>query len=257
MLSNFKYGTFGLKKEWIEMFLTDRESVFSESLLGPRQKDSLFYYLKDIELINSKNQINSNLFNAIEKIYKNEKIESKTLWSLVFLNLCFNSTLFSWWQYLPKATYSRNKILELMVIDYRKQNRYVINGLMSLIGTFEYTPIGSDLKIGIVTCKGRERSVKKEGGFPFNPYVILYAIYKLAERTGKYEFTIGELAKDQYGPQKILLIKDDYIMKKLLVIEDTELLGVEVHDDKFLVKLNNQKSYIDALKLYLDKEGIV
>ena len=102
MLSNFKYGTFGLKKEWIEMFLTDRESVFSESLLGPRQKDSLFYYLKDIELINSKNQINSNLFNAIEKIYKNEKIESKTLWSLVFLNLCFNSTLFSWWQYLPK-----------------------------------------------------------------------------------------------------------------------------------------------------------
>lgn len=256
MLSKFKYGTFGLKKEWIEMFLTDGESIFSKPFLGPRQKDSLFYYLKDIELINSENQINFNLFNAIEKIYKKERIESKTLWSLLFLNLCFNSPLFLWWTQLPNSKYTRNRILELMVIDYGKQNRYVTNGLMSLIGTFEYTPIGSDLKIGIITCNGRERSVKKEGGFLFDPYVILYTIYKLAERTGKHEFTIEELGKDQYGPQKMLIINDDYIRKKLLAIEGNELLEIELTDDMFLVKLNSQKSQMDVLKLYLNKEGI-
>ena len=251
MLRGVLFYTFGLKEEWLTNFLNEGISFVNSHSLGPKQKEALVNYLKKIELL--KHNETTEFFNLIKSIYNANFLLT---WSFIWVNLYINSELFAWWGKTPLGECKRNEILEKMIQDAGIHNKSIDSGLNSILSTFEYTPIGSDLKIGIVARNGRERSVKKEGGFLFDPYAILYAIYKLAERTGKHEFTIEELRKDQYGPQKMLVINDDYIRKKLLAIEGNELLDIELTDDMFLVKLNSQKSQMDVLRLYLKKEGI-
>jgi hypothetical protein len=50
-LKNFKYGTFGLRKEWIDLFFRSEEKFFQNNNLGPRQYIAFIYYLRDIYLI--------------------------------------------------------------------------------------------------------------------------------------------------------------------------------------------------------------
>jgi len=52
MLKNFKYGTFGLKENWLYMFLDDVITPTKNEILGSRQYDSLIAYVQDMELIN-------------------------------------------------------------------------------------------------------------------------------------------------------------------------------------------------------------
>lgn len=252
MIKGILFYTFGLKEEWLKNFLNEGISFINSNNLGPKQEAALVNYLKKIELL--KRNEATEFFNLIKSFYNTNFLLA---WSFIWVNLYINSELFAWWGKKSLIEYKRYEILQEMVSDAGIHNKSIDSGLNSLISTFEYTPIGSDLKIGIVTRNGRERSVKKEGGFPFDGYAILYAIYKLAERIGKYDFTIEELREGQYSPQKILLISDDYIRKKLLAVEGNELLDIVLNDDIFLIKLNNQKLPIDVLKFCLNKEEII
>ena len=45
------YGTFGLREEWLESYMIEKEEFLSGSTLGTKQKPSLKSWLKDSEII--------------------------------------------------------------------------------------------------------------------------------------------------------------------------------------------------------------
>ena len=89
----FKYGTFGLRKEWLHQLLAKEEDFFSNNTLGPIQFKSFVYFLKDCQLIDKKKDF-TQLFSILKGIFEREGIDSKIIWGIIWINLCFNSPLF-------------------------------------------------------------------------------------------------------------------------------------------------------------------
>lgn len=205
-IGHFVYGTFGLRKEWIFQFLNKGYEFWENNDLGPKQRDAFVYYLKHSELINNKDKSLTKLFFILRDILVSEGINSLTLWGVLWVNLCFNSLLFRFWLSLNPGKYSRNDLLQMMIREYGKNNRTVINGLLSLIGTFERTPIGVDLKQGIVIKEGRSRVVIKEGNVTVPSIVFLYSLYKFAEFEGKKNFSLVDIQNSWLSPQRIFSV---------------------------------------------------
>jgi len=212
----FNYNCFGLKKEWMLLFFKEGINIFNSRFLGPKQKEFLYYYLRDIELIKNKDNINNEAYFYFNVVFENLYIYSDIFWSLLWINLNFNSNLFWIWNTLNYRKYSRAELLDILVKIYGKINRYVKDGLNSLLSTFEYTPIGRDLKIGIVIKDKKGRSIIKEGGFRFNPYIILYAIYKYSYKYILFEIDIDKIENDLFSPPKVLIVDSKYIKNCLL-----------------------------------------
>ncbi len=109
----FKYGTFGLRKEWLHQLLAKEEDFFSNNTLGPIQFKSFVYFLKDCQLIDKKKDF-TQLFSILKGIFEREGIDSKIIWGIIWINLCFNSPLFRWWANIPEGFYTRDNIIDLL-----------------------------------------------------------------------------------------------------------------------------------------------
>ena len=196
MKIKYNYQTFGLKENWINMLFLSNNNFITNCNLGKNQIISFFSYLKDLELYYNKKL--SDLFFLIKK-NKNNKVE---LWSIFLINLFFNSPTFFTFTLLPKGKYSFIDLKNFYISIFKYNSIRTINSaITSLLSTFENTPIGNDLKIGIIIKEKKRRSVIKEGGFKFNPYIILYAIYKYSYKYILFEIDIDKIENDLFSPQ--------------------------------------------------------
>ncbi|MCX7817191.1 MAG: hypothetical protein N2317_06755 [Syntrophales bacterium] len=218
--------------------------------LGPKQKLALYYYLLKTELIYRKEQ--TEFYKFVKRLFENKK----NYWGYLWTNLFFNTELFKWWGNVKKGTYSRKQLLEALINFSGSNNKSVISGLNSILSTLEYTPIGSELKIGIVTREKNKRYVKKEGGYPFDPYVVLYALYKYAHRKQIFRIDIGGIENEIYSPQKVLVIESRYVKKVLLEIDEPELLQTNAEEDRLIAILNQTLHPYEVIKRYIQKERL-
>ena len=252
-IGDFKYQTFGLRVDWLELFLISGIDILRFSSLGPNQKDALYYYLKDMELIKNKKETTT-FYDIISNIYKSEGIYSINLWSLLWINLYINSLLFCWYGTISLGKHSRKEIINYMIDSYRKMNRSILNGYSSLVGTLEKTPIGELLKLGRIVKEGSQRTIYKEGNFAFNPIIILYSIYKCVEKLcyiNKNLVDLVDMNNDIYSPQKILCISTEQIRKEILSLYEPSFFTIIPSENSFFINLNENKSSLDVVNLYL------
>lgn len=246
----FRYLTFGLRKEWVALFFHLKTDVLKYPSLGPIQKDALYCYLKDVELLNNKED--TSLFSKnISTLYKQEGIDSEKLWSLLWMNLCFNSSLFRWYCQLPCREYTREDCVTLLADLHGKRNRSVTNAYTALIGTLEKTPIGSDLRLGEIRKEGATRRIFKRGGYPFPPAVVLYALYKYAERAGQYRISLEQIAASPFSPHRLLAVDAEYVKRSLLSLFAPDILTVNVQDDATMFLLNPGKNSLNVIEMLM------
>lgn len=254
MLKDFNYSTFGLKQNWLYIFFHCVISLSGKEVLGTRQYDSLIEYLQDMELINRKN--NNSFLDLIKKVHYQNR-QKLFLWSCLWVDLVFNSNLFNWWCNQNNDTFSWLKVFELMSLSYKKQNRYLLNNLNSLISTFEYTPIISELKIGIVWIEKNKRFVKKEDRYTFDPYIIFYALYKYAQKNQIYEIDIDKIENEIFTPQKVLVINTKYVKNTLLELKEPDMIKTNINEKNHLiVTLNNQFNPYDVISKYTKRSSL-
>jgi len=245
----FRYLTFGLRKEWVLSFINQGNIFLLSNTLGPKQLDAFIYYLRDCELIDKKNNL-TELFPIIKDIYQKESINSKFLWEILWINLCFNSSLFKWWSCIYPKTYSRNDMVKMMTQAYGKSNRYLINGYLALAGTLENTPIGTELKQGIIKKDGRARIIFKEGNPDIHPLSVLYNLYKFAERNDMQGVNIEEIKESSLSPQKIFAIDTQRVKTLLRELWDKGLFEVNYESNTAYILLREDLRSIDILKSY-------
>lgn len=258
-IGDFKYFTFGLRLEWIELFLKNGIEVLVCSTLGPKQKEALYYYLKDMELIVNRKETTA-FYDMVSLIYEKKGIYSVNLWSFLWINLYFNSLLFSWYGTIPLGRHNRKEVLKAMTDSYKKINTSVISGYTSLVGTLEKTPIGKELRIGMVVKEGAQRTTYKEGNFKFHPVVVLYTLYKYIEneknlRNSKIELKMIE--EMTYSPQKVLVLSSEQVKNSILSLYEPEFFSVISSEDKFIIELNPNKKALDIINLFLRREKII
>ncbi|MEA3420978.1 MAG: hypothetical protein U9Q97_04780 [Acidobacteriota bacterium] len=226
-----------------------KTKVLESSNLGPIQIDALYFYLKDMELIINRSETTI-FYEKVSYLYQQEGINSENLWSFLWVNLYFNAPLFRWWGSLGLDEYTREMTISLLSDFYGKKNRSITNAYSALIGTFERTPIGSGLKIGKVEKDGRARKIIKEGGYLFNPIVVLYSLYKYAEMSNNYRINMESIRNSSFSPQNIFVLRTEEITQLVLSLFEPEILKIDFNNEKMVFVLNNHKNSLDVLGLH-------
>jgi len=249
----FRYVTFGLRQDWVELFFKKGFKIFSSSYFGPKQEVAFHRYLKDLELIADKHN-ETEFFFKIKSLQYPDSLEHKNnIWSFLWVNLCFNGPLFRWYNTFKPRQYTRNEIVNTLSKDYGKKNRGIEGACTSLISTFEKNPIGTELKIGKVTRKGRQRIIYKEGGYNINPIIILYSLYKLAENNNTYSIHLNKFKNSPLSPQKVFVLDTERIKHIIFSLFEPDYISVEFENDEIIFVLNSIKSSLDIVDLYLTK----
>ena len=190
-----RYQTFGFRRPWLELFFVNRENCFTLGNLGTRQYDSLKVWLKESGLLTAtgkgeKSGVPTPLFEKLRPIGAGNPLT----WAVIWTNLAYNSIIAKWYMlYVPSGEiYEKNDLIFLLGDDYSKSTRD--NAVTALLETFRHSPIGTVLKQGIPIPSGNSYKFSKQGWNTPDAVAILYALYMWAEATGRYAFTLGQMA---------------------------------------------------------------
>ena len=190
-----RYQHFGLRRPWLEHFFEHKESCFTMGSLGTRQYDSLRVWLKEAGLLTAtgkgaKSGVPTPLFNKVQPLGAGNPLT----WAVIWTNLAYNSIISKWYMLNAPAgeIYEKNDLIFLLGDDYSKSTRD--NAVTALLETFRHSPIGTVLKQGIPVPSGNSYKFSKQGWNTPDAVAILYALYMWAEATGRYTFTLGQMA---------------------------------------------------------------
>lgn len=189
-----RYQHFGFRRPWLEHFFANKEDCFTMGQLGNRQYDSLKVWLKEAELLlpDGKGKsagTASPLFEKLQPLGAGNPL----VWAIIWTNLAYNSIISKWYMlYVPAGEiYEKNELVFMLGDDYSKSTRD--NAITALLETFRHSPIGTVLKQGIPIASGNSYRFSKQGWNTPEAVAILYALYKWAEATGRYTFTLSQL----------------------------------------------------------------
>ena len=190
-----RYQHFGLRRPWLDHFFEHKENCFTMGSLGTRQYDSLKVWLKEAGLLTAtgkgaKSGVPTPLFDKIQPLGAGNPLT----WAVIWTNLAYNSIISKWYMLNAPAgeIYEKNDLIFLLGDDYSKSTRD--NAVTALLETFRHSPIGTVLKQGIPIPSGNSYKFSKQGWNTPDAVAILYALYMWAEATGRYTFTLGQMA---------------------------------------------------------------
>lgn len=189
-----RYQTFGLRKQWLDHYFIDGAGCFSSGQLGNRQYDALKVWLREAELLS--NTVKGKKIGTPTELF--EKLSplgpyNPLTWAVIWTNLAYNSVICKWYMLNAQLneTYEKAELVFLLGDDYSLSTRD--NAITALLETLRHSPIGSVLKQGISTPSGSSYRYTRVGWETPNAAAILYALYVLAEKTGRYSFTLSQL----------------------------------------------------------------
>lgn len=190
-----RYQTFGFRRPWLEQFFERKEKFFTMDKLGTRQYDALKVWLREGGLLTAtgkgdKSGVPTPLFEKIQPLGAGNPLT----WAVIWTNLAYNSIISKWYMLNAPAgeIYEKNDLIFLLGDDYSKSTRD--NAVTALLETFRHSPIGTVLKQGIPIPSGNSYKFSKQGWNTPDAVAILYALYMWAEATGRYTFTLGQMA---------------------------------------------------------------
>ena len=180
------YQHFGLRQAWMEHFMSEGIGCFSMQVLGNRQYEALRVWLKESGIIETNKKDKSITVTPLgDKLIKMGPY-NPLMWSLVWANLAYNSTICRW--YCMHAE-----------IGASKSSRE--NAVTELAETLRFSPLGDAFKQGIAIELSKSTFSYLRAGWDY-PYAaaLLYALYLYAEHSGRRSFTFTELVNAHSNP---------------------------------------------------------
>lgn len=262
------YQHFGLRTEWLEHYFELGNECWGSGELGNCQYDALDCFLRDSEVID----LGQKKGQTTELGFKLKKMGpySPLTWAIIWTNMSYNSVLVKWYLLFAERgeTYTTTELQELIEGDFSKSTR--VNAISSLRELFQKSPIGASLEMGIpIHVKGKTYKYKKQGWSSPHSAIILYALFRYAEKLGgHYSLTLNELKKiredrpeDFVGmdPVTIFALEEDHFKEMLrqLAHEYPDFLTIAFVADLDNISLNREKTSLDVVDLILggDNDG--
>ena len=253
-IATSKYQNFGMRREWLLLFLRNIDRWFENNNLGNRQKESLKTWLKDADLLSEKNTPT-----RLAKLLSNIPNEL-FVWEIIWANLYYNVNLIKW--YLASIVWgevfsSKELVEKVMQADSSSKEKTTQNSISSLFNLFDTSPLGKELKIGIIEKRGRERVVKKLGTDDIHPLAVAYSLYKAAEHIGRRDFTVSELYRRDFegGPYKLFGISRDKLERILRGLQEDkdQILRVDLAADLDNIYLRDDLTSLDIVKIMRER----
>ncbi|MBR5913418.1 MAG: phosphoadenosine phosphosulfate reductase family protein [Selenomonadaceae bacterium] len=249
-----RYQTFGLRADWIRIYFEDDENFWNNSIMGNRMFDSFKNWGREIELLDKdKNPAPS------YKKFASLGVDSLKVWGIFWVNLAYNSPLINFFvKHVEFDVPCENDFLINLFGDSLKE-RTLNNALTSLKDTLKSSPIGEGLKQGICAMKGRQViSITRRIWENPERLVILYSLYKFAEKEDNYSFTLTNLLEDSdtreaLSPKILFGLKEKELRPILQGLANDFSRFINVDFNKGIMEnifLNKEKTANDVIELF-------
>lgn len=196
-----RYNNFGFRHKWLSYYMGHVESFFENNDHGlnvANQLPPFTNWLRDAGIINSAGKDVTEIGKLLSDKFANNSI---VVWEILWIILNQNSEICAW--YSANAEYERlyskdelEKILEETLPQYSSSVRK--NAFGALQNTFVTSPLGAELKIGIVSKVNNKPMFIRKAHNDLSLVATAYSLYRYAEKFGRYSLTVSEL----YNPDQ-------------------------------------------------------
>jgi hypothetical protein len=206
-----RYNTFGLREDWTDMYLSDNENYWGNNGLGTKQVPAMKNWLKDAEIIDSKNEI-TRLGKLLVQIYQDRP---QLVWEIIWINLTYNSFVAQWFAARIKNNMVATKSLLMEMIQNEFPNIYsdrtIKNAVDALIRTLKESPIGN------YTVLTQAETITRIAYNDLSEEAIAYSIYRYAEAHNTKMLRVSDLyRKDEESGVSIEFGTDKSNLEKAL-----------------------------------------
>ena len=198
------YQHFGLRQNWMDHFISDGIECFNKGVLGNRQYEALKVWLKESNIIAANKKDKSLTVTALGQKMISLGAYDPFMWSIVWANLAYNSTICRWYCLNTEvgATYDKGDLVVMLGEIGSKSSRE--NAVTALTETLRFSPIGDALLQGVAIEQTKNTYSYYRAGWDYPHAVsLLYALYLYAEHTGKRSFTFTELVNAHQNPDAV------------------------------------------------------
>ncbi|MCK9328847.1 MAG: phosphoadenosine phosphosulfate reductase family protein [Candidatus Cloacimonetes bacterium] len=247
-----RYSTFGFREPWLNLYMDEGSNW--ENALGNKQVVAFRHWVQEANLL--KDDSDTSLYT----LFKNNS-NKNMLWEIIYINLCHNSQVFSWFSNLSfNKEIVKNDLLDNLCDNYTNNNRNTLNNpLSALFNTFKENQSMVDTTKTILKLKGRSYiSLERQNNDNISTGALLYALYKFSEKRGYYDLSLKEIFRDdlQLTPYKLFGISKDRTKEVLISLQDNEFNVVKVNFSANLdsIYLNSEHTSLEVLKILLGGE---
>ncbi|WP_456372586.1 phosphoadenosine phosphosulfate reductase domain-containing protein [Methanocaldococcus sp.] len=251
-LSGFgKYLTFGMREHWLKDYLNKLDNWVNNNNLGNKQVNSMIAWLRDSELMD-KSKKSTELAKKLSKLINTNEL---VVWEIIWTNLFYNSSVVNWYVVnVPFGkTYSTNELKNMVANSFDNlSERTISSGITSLVNMFEHSPLGNELKVGVVTKKGNLRYVSKIGTNEIHPLVIGYMLYKIGEERNIREFTVSQLYEKDWGsPYNLFGVSREKLENILRYLQELDLISIDLVAGLDNIRLKDYINSIDIVDMII------
>ncbi|MEE0935321.1 MAG: phosphoadenosine phosphosulfate reductase family protein [Methanobrevibacter sp.] len=255
-----KYSTFGLRQEWLEEFLYYGNDWSDNQSLGPKQIPAVTNWLSEAELMVHKTKEMTELGFDLKEIYDTDPL---FVWGVIWINLYYNSKVVGW--YCNNVDWgvrlSKDDLLATIMESFPDLSKGTLNNAISaLINMFDNSPLGDDLKLGIIEKKGRAvKSIDKDGvNNELDMLLVAYALYKFRDFKSRSDFTVTELYDEncEGGPYKLFGLSESEFERILRGLQQSnkDIIKVDLAADLDNIFLDDGVTCENIIKF--KKEGV-
>ena len=196
-----RYNNFGFRHKWLSYYMGHVNTFFDNNEHGlnvANQLPPFTNWLRDAGVVTPAGKD----VTEMGKLLSEKFIEiPHTIWEIIWINLNQNSEICAW--YSANAEYERQytkeeleKILEETLPQYSSSVRK--NAFGALQNTFVTSPLGVELKVGIVSKINNKPVFIRKAHNDLSLVATAYSLYRYAEKTGRYSLTVSEF----YNPEQ-------------------------------------------------------
>lgn len=182
------FNTFGLREDWVALYLREPAQWQDRGGLGSRQVESLARWLRIGGLVDSAGRET-----PLCRLFRNTWPAEALAWQLLWVNVVFAFPTATWYALVAGTGQWTTVQLSSMLCQAvpRLAPRTAHNGILELVGLLERTPVGRALRQGDVQSS-RPRSVRRDGLKNPSRTALLYAAQQILLRERKRDLPLCE-----------------------------------------------------------------
>ncbi len=254
-----RYGNIGIEYDWVADYFSKGDNFWEDNGLGINKIKNMKSFLSDAGATVPK----KNTMSPFGKKIADIGIGTEAAWGLLVSNLVYTSE-FNWWvmNIKPGQTYTPAQLVSMLSEQVTSENsqKHIVSAYKNIFASNEI--LGRALGLGVCTLKEGSSNrilldIRRGSWREPDPRVILYSLYKFAEKCGTYQFRLSTLMddtieRDGISPTRIFGLDRDTMISKLNgltvnyigFIDASFTLGLET------ITLRSEKTPGDVLALF-------
>lgn len=254
-----RYGNIGIEYDWVVDYFSKGDNFWADNGLGINKIKNMKSFLSDAGATVPK----KNTMSPFGKKIADIGIATEAAWGLLVSNLVYTSE-FNWWvmNIKPGQTYTPAQLVSMLSEQVTSENsqKHIVSAYKNIFASNEI--LGKALGLGVCTLKEGSSNrilldIRRGSWREPDPRVILYSLYKFAEKCGTYQFRLSTLMddtieRDGISPTRIFGLDRDTMISKLngLTVNYIEFIDASFTLGLETITLRSEKTPDDVLALF-------